>query len=102
MSGAIGRSASKVGQAVAKTASKASDAGSGKSQKVLHKGAKRDPELYVNYTLAININVEVDAIGNIGSASNYVWCIRSCRLPFQFVNLAFLSHFHLLSFTKSS
>lgn len=48
MSAAAGRAAGKVGQAVAKAATKANEAGSGKGpDSVLQKGAKRDPELYV-------------------------------------------------------
>lgn len=102
MSAAVGRSASKIGQAVAKTVGKASDAGKGKSETALNKSAKRDPELYVDYTPVANIIVESDLTSNLDSASNHVWCIRSCRLPIQFVDLALVSHFHLLSFIKSS
>ena len=40
--------AGKVGQAAGKAASKANEAGSAKGKdSALHKGAKRDPELYV-------------------------------------------------------
>lgn len=46
---AAGRVASKVGQAATKSAGRAAEAGSSHSGKegVLNKGAKRDPELYV-------------------------------------------------------
>lgn len=45
---AAGRMAGKVGQAAGKAASKANEAGSAKGKdSALHKGAKRDPELYV-------------------------------------------------------
>ena len=48
MSAAAGRMAGKVGQAAGKFASKANEAGSGKGKdSALQKGAKRDPELYV-------------------------------------------------------
>ena len=48
MSATAGRMAGKVGQAAGKLASKANEAGSGKGKEsALHKGAKRDPELYV-------------------------------------------------------
>ena len=53
MSAAAGRTAGKVGQAVAGATAKANnaanEAAAGKGrQSVLNKGAKRDPELYVN------------------------------------------------------
>lgn len=53
MSASLGRAASKVGQAAANSAGKAAEAGSssGKAGGVLKKGAKRDPELYVNCCL---------------------------------------------------
>ena len=52
MSSAVGRTAGKLGQAVAGATSKANnaanEAAAGKGrQSVLNKGAKRDPELYV-------------------------------------------------------
>ena len=49
MSGAVGRAASKVGSAAAKSVGKAAEAGakSGQKDTVYRKGARRDPELYV-------------------------------------------------------
>ncbi|CAF9933177.1 hypothetical protein IMSHALPRED_009081 [Imshaugia aleurites] len=49
---AAGRMAGKVGQAAGKAASKANEAGSAKGKdSALHKGAKRDPELYILLTI---------------------------------------------------
>ena len=59
MSGAAGRTAGKVGQAVAGAASKANNAaneaaaGKGGSS-ILNKGAKRDPELYVRLDIPLS------------------------------------------------
>ena len=52
MSAVAGRVAGKVSSAAGRAAGKAAEAGSGQGKEsVLKKGAKRDPELYVCFTI---------------------------------------------------
>ena len=70
MSATAGRIATKVGQAAGKAASKTNETGSGKGKESpLQKGAKRDPELYVQKIYSTVSCAFADARGRSSSQS---------------------------------
>ena len=70
MSATAGRVAGKVGQAAGKFATKANETGSGKGKRsALQKGAKRDPELYVQIHYSVHCQIFTNARGRSSSQS---------------------------------